>query len=55
MNLRELLGRMRRKNRRNWVDQLSRDQRRVLAENLRDLTESKRALERRLNPSAPPR
>ncbi len=55
MNLRGLLGRMRRKNRRNWVDQLSKDQRRVLAENLRDLTESKRALERRLNPGAPPR
>lgn len=53
MWLHKLLARKRRKNRRDWVGQLSEEQRRVLASNLRDLTESKRSLERRLNPDAP--
>ena len=55
MKLRDWLGRKRPKNRRNWIDQLSEEQRRILATNLRDLTESKLSIERRLNPSAPPR
>ena len=41
MWLREILARKRRKIRRDWVDQLSEKRRRVLARNLRDLTESK--------------
>jgi hypothetical protein len=53
MWLSNILARKRRKNPRDWVGQLSEEQRRVLASNLRDLTESKQSLERRLNPDAP--
>ena len=36
-----------------WVKRLSGDQRRKLARNLRDLTESKNSLDRRLTETAP--
>jgi len=52
----EWLGRLRRKLRRKpWVEELSGEQRRELARNLRALTESKRTLERQVTGNAPPR